>query len=85
MRLDDLPCGKDEFRCIGENHGGPFYSGRIRDRYAQCIPQTWVCDGEADCRDGSDENQHCDSKAFSFLWVFSVILFIYFCFVECCF
>uniref|UniRef100_A0A8C6ZA62 Uncharacterized protein n=1 Tax=Nothoprocta perdicaria TaxID=30464 RepID=A0A8C6ZA62_NOTPE len=35
------PCGRDEFPCAS---GG-------------CQPRGWVCDGEADCADGSDETR----------------------------
>ncbi|XP_066483571.1 SCO-spondin-like [Tiliqua scincoides] len=38
-----LPCGRYEFLC----HSG------------ECQPRGWVCDNEADCLDGSDE-QECD-------------------------
>ena len=36
-----LECGDHHFTC--EDH-------------EFCIPINWKCDGEADCRDGSDEN-----------------------------
>lgn len=34
-------CTDRQFACGGED--------------AKCIPKLWYCDGEADCRDGSDE------------------------------
>ncbi|KAG7224989.1 hypothetical protein INR49_014906, partial [Caranx melampygus] len=40
---EPLTCGLDQFQCA--------YS-------FQCIPESWLCDGEADCADKSDE-EHC--------------------------
>lgn len=34
------PCMPSEYHCPGEN---------------RCIPEKWICDGDADCRDNSDE------------------------------
>lgn len=34
-------CGLDEFTC--------------RSTKGECVPLTWMCDGNRDCSDGSDE------------------------------
>ena len=38
---DEVNCNKDKFNCTIGN--------------LQCIPWLWVCDGDEDCTDGSDE------------------------------
>ena len=42
-------CDKGEFRCAS----------------GECISKTWLCDGEKDCLDGSDENL-CEHKIYYF-------------------
>lgn len=37
-------CGGSQFQCRSDG---------------ECIPQSWVCDDEEDCDDGSDEHQQC--------------------------
>uniref|UniRef100_A0A915A9Z2 EGF-like domain-containing protein n=1 Tax=Parascaris univalens TaxID=6257 RepID=A0A915A9Z2_PARUN len=57
-----------EFECASDSSGLPLYTSMIRYNPARCIPRSWVCDGEADCRDGSDErgckNITCEKDQF---------------------
>lgn len=39
-------CQADEFMCV-------------TDSYTECIPSSMVCNGQADCLDGSDEPHGC--------------------------
>ena len=41
--LDSLHCNKTDFSCGNET--------------SQCIPLQWVCDGDPECIDGSDESE----------------------------
>ena len=49
--LSDRSCRENEFRCDS----------------GHCIPVTWVCDNETDCKeDGSDESPSVCSKSINF-------------------
>ncbi|VDN27354.1 unnamed protein product [Gongylonema pulchrum] len=69
QKCSRVPCKPDkEFECVGDSPGIPLYTSKIRDYPARCIPKNWVCDGEADCRDSSDEkgchNITCEKDQF---------------------
>jgi len=49
-------CSDNQFQC--KDSGNSY-----------CIPITWICDGESDCEDNSDEQDcsaHCTSCSFVF-------------------
>lgn len=48
-------CASHQFECA---------SGR-------CIPFSWSCDGENDCDDSSDENEHCHGKFAAYVTVYT--------------
>lgn len=42
----DVHCPVEHFYCDGASAG-------------RCLPDKWVCDGEIDCEDGTDEPPSC--------------------------
>ena len=48
MPTDPLPCNSTYFKCT--------------KAVPECIPFSWVCDGEKECFDGSDEDKNICGK-----------------------
>lgn len=53
--MRDCKDGSDENNCP-EMTCAPGY---FFCKTGTCIPDTWECDGDIDCADGSDEHDHC--------------------------
>ena len=46
---ENTKCAEDQFKCASNN----------------CIPKTWECDHDNDCKDGSDEKNPIHGEAYS--------------------
>ena len=64
--LVDLLCSKNDFHCSIGN--------------LECIPWLWVCDGDEDCTDGSDESNATCGLCHELLqnYLLDMIVFIHF-------
>ena len=63
--IPDTTCGANQFQC---DAGDCIYSDNANCN-GQCIQNSWVNDGEADCTDGSDEGEYSRGKSHVELWV----------------
>ena len=52
--VENVKCYTSEFLCQTEN---------------KCIPRSWVCDGNPDCKDGADEQISAGCGMFTFIAV----------------
>ena len=54
----DCPNGEDELNCPKVECPTNHFSCKNKN----CISRAWVCDGDNDCGDNSDEMENCDSR-----------------------